>query len=122
MRVHAVFAGTRRSRCYRHANGAWIAKGEPPFAWHEHINGGEVTKRLFVAEQSLARGVEVPCELWRLMEINPDSIALVLCNSEGGPNEWTACDLKALHAAGQIHVHQSQFILREATSGMGADR
>lgn len=103
-------------RCYAHANGAWIEKGEAPFSWHEHVNGGDVTKRLFVAEESLARGVEIPSELWRLVEINPDSIALVLCADDGEPNEWSASDLKALHAAGQIRLHQSQFILKETTT------
>ena len=48
------------------------------------------------------------------MEINPDSIALVLCADDGEPNEWSANDLKELHAAGQIRLHQSQFILKEA--------
>jgi hypothetical protein len=103
-------------RCYIHASGARIKRGEAPFSWHEHINGGEVTKRLFVAEESLTRGVEIPSELWRLMEINPDSIALVLCADDGSPNEWSASDLKALHASGQIRLHQSQFILKEITT------
>jgi hypothetical protein len=102
-------------RCYSHASGAWIAKGDSPFSWHQHNNGTEVTKRLFVAEQSLAHGVEVPSELWRLMEINPDSISLVLCADDGTPNEWSANDLKELHAAGQIRLHQSYFILKETT-------
>jgi hypothetical protein len=101
-------------RCYSHESGAWIAKGDSPFSWHQHNNGTEVTKRLFVAEQSLAHGVEVPAELWRLMEINPDSISLVLCADDGEPNEWSANDLKELHAAGQIRLHQSQFIIKEA--------
>ncbi len=105
-------------KCYSHASGAWIAKGESPFSWHEHVNGNEVTKRLFVAEKSLAHGVEIPSELWRLMEINPDTIAFVLSAEDGKPNEWSACDLKALHATGQIHLHQSQFILKETGSRM----
>ena len=103
-------------RCYTHANGAWIERGEAPFNWHEHLNGSDVTKRLFVAEESLARGVEIPYELWRLMEINPDTIALVLCADDGEPNEWSASKLKELKAAGQIHLHQSRFILKEVTS------
>ena len=102
-------------RCYSHESGAWIAKGDSPFSWHQHNNGTEVTKRLFVTEQSLAHGVEVPSELWRLMEINPDSISLVLCADDGEPNEWSANDLKELHAAGQIRLHQSYFILKETT-------
>ena len=102
-------------RCYTHANGAWIAKGESPFTWHEQSNGSGVIKRLFVAEESLAGGVEIPSELWRLMEINPDSISFVLCADDNAPYEWSAIDLKELHAAGQIRLHQSRFILREAT-------
>ena len=103
-------------RCYTHNNGAWIARGDAPFNWQERVNGSDVTKRLFVAEESLARGVEIPYELWRLMEINPDSIALVLCAEDGKPNEWSASDLKALHATGQIRLHQSQFILKEISN------
>ena len=75
-----------------------------------------MTKRLFVAEESLTRGVEIPSELWRLMEINPDSISLVLCADDGEPNEWSASDLKELQTAGQIHLHQSRFILKETAS------
>jgi len=102
-------------RCYTHANGAWIEKSETPFSWRECMNGDDSAKRIFVAEKSLAEGVEIPAELWRLMEINPDSIALVLCAEDGEPNEWSASDLKTLHAAGQIRLHQSQFILKETT-------
>jgi hypothetical protein len=102
-------------RCYTHANGARIERGEAPFSWQERVNGSDVTKRLFVAEESLARGVEIPYELWRLMEINPDSIALVLCADGGEPNEWSANELKELKDAGQIHLHQSRFILKEIT-------
>ena len=101
-------------RCYTHASGAWIERGEAPFSWHECVNGGDMTKRLFVAEESLVRGVEIPAELWQLMEINPDSIALVLCTDDGEPNEWSASELKELKAAGQVHLHQSRFILKEA--------
>jgi hypothetical protein len=105
-------------RCYTHASGAWMAKGEPPFDWQEHADGTGVTKRLFVAEESLTRGVEIPYELWRLMEINPDTIALVLCRDSGEPNEWSARELQELKADGQIHVHQSRFILKETNSGI----
>ncbi len=100
-------------RCYTHASGAWIGKGEAPFNWQEHADGTGVTKRLFVVEESLAHGVEIPYELWRLMEINPDTIALVLCAEDGAPGEWSASELQELKAAGQIHLHQSRFILKE---------
>jgi Histidine kinase-, DNA gyrase B-, and HSP90-like ATPase len=101
-------------RCYTHANGTWIAKGDVPFNWQEHAKGTGVTKRMFVAEESLTRGVEIPYELWRLMEISPDTIALVLCGEDGLPNEWSASELRELKNSGQIHLHQSHFILREA--------
>jgi hypothetical protein len=100
-------------RCYTHGNGAWIQKGEAPFNWQEHADGTGVTKRLFVVEASLSHGVEIPYELWSLMGINPDTIALVLCGDDGEPNEWSANELKLLHTSGQIHLHQSRFILRE---------
>lgn len=100
-------------RCYTHANGAWMEKGETPFNWHEHADGTGVTKRLFVVEESLKRGVEIPYELWRLMEINPDSITLVLCGEDGNPNEWSANELHELKATGQVRLHQSRFILKE---------
>ncbi len=103
-------------KCYSHPSGAWIAKGEAPFSWHWHNDGTELSKRLFVAEQSLADGVEVPSELWRLMEINPGSISLVLCSDDGKPHEWSANALKELHAAGRIRLHQSQFILKETST------
>ena len=103
-------------RCYVHASGARIDKGEAPFHWQEHVNGSDVTKRLFVSEESLARGVEIPYELWRLMEINPDTIALVLCADGGEPNEWSASELQELKTAGQLQMHQSRFILKETTS------
>ena len=49
------------------------------------------------------------------MEINPDSIAMVLRAEDGEPNEWSASELQQLKAAGQIHLHQSRFILKETT-------
>jgi hypothetical protein len=110
------FRWDEAERCYMHANGARIDKGEAPFNWHEHVNGSDLTKRLFVAEETLARGVEIPYELWRLMEINPDSIALVLCTDGGEPNEWSASELQGRKAAGQLHLHQSRFILKETTT------
>ena len=42
--------------------------------------------------------------------------ALVLCTDDGEPNEWSASELKELKAAGQVHLHQSRFILKEAMS------
>lgn len=100
-------------RCYTHANGTWIEKGEAPFHWQECENGSERAKRLFVAEQSLALGVEIPYELWRLMEFNPDSIAFVLCGEDGKPTECSASELQAMKACGHVHLHQSRFILKE---------
>jgi hypothetical protein len=70
---------------------------------------------LFVAEESLTRGVEIPYELWRLMQINPDSIALVLSAENGEPSEWSASELQKLKADGQLHLRQSRFILKETT-------
>jgi hypothetical protein len=102
-------------RCFVHANGAWISRSEAPFSWQEHAIDGSLARRLFVKETSLARGVEIPAELWHLMEITPDTITLVLCAAGGKPNEWSANDLKQLHAAGEIRLHQSQFILKESS-------
>ncbi|HXJ61002.1 MAG TPA: ATP-binding protein [Verrucomicrobiae bacterium] len=107
------FRWHENERCYTHANGAWIDKGEAPFNWQEHMNGDDVIKRLFVVEESLIRGVEIPYELWQLMQINPDTIALVLCDEDGEPNEMTATELRELKNAGQVHLHQSRFILKE---------
>lgn len=106
------FKWHEEERCYTHASGAWIGKAELPFNWLEHVNG-DAAKRLFVVEESLAHGVEIPYELWRLMEINPDSIALVLCGEDGEPNEWSASHVQQLKATGQILVHQSRFILKQ---------
>jgi len=102
-------------RCYTHANGSWIERGEAPFSWHEHADGTGVTKRLFVAEETLVHGVEIPYELWRLMEINPDSISLVLAADDGQPCEWSATDLHELKTTGQVYLHQSRFILKGTT-------
>jgi hypothetical protein len=110
------FRWHEEERCYTHANGAWIEKAEAPFNWQEHVNGDDAARRLFVVEESLVRGVEIPYELWRLMEINPDSIALVLCGEEGAPHEFGASRLQQLKAAGQIVLHQSRFILREQST------
>lgn len=114
------FRWHKAERCYTHGNGAWMEKGEAPFHWQECAGGTGVTKRLFVAEESLVRGVEIPYELWRLMEINPDSIALVLCAEDGEPKEWSAGEVQELKSSGQIHLHQSRFILKETGSGMEA--
>jgi hypothetical protein len=103
-------------RCYTHANGAWIEKGESPFSWHEHADGTGVTKRLFVAEETLTRGVELSYELWRLMELNPDSISLVLAADDGCPCEWSATELHELKITGQIFLHQSRFILKQQSN------
>lgn len=105
-------------RCYTHPSGAWITRAEFPFTWQEGVDGSDAAKHLFVAEQSLARGVEIPYELWRLMEITPDSIALVLCAEDGDPIEWSAGELQQFKAAGQVRLHQSRFILKETTSGL----
>jgi len=109
------FGWDEAEHCYTHARGAWIAKGDAPFNWQEGVNDSVVIKYLFVAEASLAGGVEIPYELWRLMEINPDSISLVLCAEDGKPNEWSATELQELKSSGQIHLHQSRFILKETT-------
>ena len=40
-------------------------------------------------------------------------VAIVLCSDDGEPNEWSASDLKVLHTAGKIRLHQSQLVLTE---------
>jgi hypothetical protein len=107
-------------RCYVHANGACIEKGDSPFNWQERLNSSDLVKRLFVTDHSLADGVEIPYELWRLMEINPDSITLVLGAEDGEPIEWSAADLQQLKLNGQVQVFQSRFILRETSFGVGS--
>jgi hypothetical protein len=107
-------------RCYAHASGAWIEKGDSPFNWQERLDSSDLVKRLFVTDHSLADGVEIPYELWRLMEINPDSITLVLCAEDGEPTEWSAADLQQLKVDGQVQVFQSRFILRETSFGVGS--
>jgi hypothetical protein len=48
-----------------------------------------------------------------LMEIDPDSIALVLRGDGGEPCEWRATELHELNATGQVYLHQSRFILKQ---------
>lgn len=114
------YAGSRgfrwheAERCYRHPSGESICRGETPFNWVEHVNSANLGRRLFVTEQSLEEGVEILSELWRIMEVEPDSILFVVRGSAGQPEEMPGRKLQVLKDAGRLQLHQSRFTLRLA--------
>jgi hypothetical protein len=100
-------------KCYCHQDGRWIERAENPFHWVEMSASGEPTRRLWVQDQTLTRGIELPAELWSLIRSEPRSSVLLFKDGADAPVSLTGGELIELQAAKQIPLYPSRYRIAE---------
>lgn len=105
------FRRDENSKRYVHADGRYIERGEIPFNWEEHLDGGDVSARMWMSEQRLADGVQLPAELWLLVKESPSTSRLVLVDGNGAPCAFTGDQIVGLQKAGQLALYPSEYRL-----------
>jgi hypothetical protein len=96
---------------YVHPDGRYIERGENPFNWEEHLNGGDVTARLWITEQRLAEGVQIPAGLWLLVKESPSTSRLIVVDSNDAPRAFTGDQILDLKKAGRLILFPSEYRL-----------
>lgn len=100
-------------KCFTHPDGRWIEKSESPFNWEERAAGGELVSRMWVAEQKLANGVEIPAELWSLIGQQPGSTMMIIAGDDHAPCALTGQELLELKDSRQITLHPARYRIVE---------
>ena len=55
--------------------------------------------------------MRIDADVWDVMELHPDSYALVLLSSEKQPVEIAGADLRAMREAGTVKLHPAAYRL-----------
>jgi len=100
-------------KCFTHPDGRWIEKSESPFNWEERAAGGELISRMWVSDQKLANGIEIPAELWSLIGQQPGSTAMVIASDDHAPCALTGQELLELKDSRQITLHPARYRIVE---------
>ncbi|HRY49085.1 MAG TPA: hypothetical protein P5186_13640 [Candidatus Paceibacterota bacterium] len=103
-------------KCYYHHDGRWIEKAETPFHWVEMSASGETTQRLWVQDQTLTHGIELPAEVWSLIRSEPKTSTLLVKDGIEAPVTLTGEELAELQAKKMIALYPSRFRLLETRS------
>ncbi len=107
------FKSHATEKCFTHPDGRWIEKSESPFNWEERAAGGELISRMWVADQKLANGVEIPAELWSLIGQQPGSTMMIIAGDDHAPCALTGQELLELKDSRQITLHPARFRIVE---------
>jgi len=75
--------GSSKGHFY-HADGSWIRKGESPFQWEMYSSDGDIRGRFWVNEGKLSKGIEIPAEVWRLIQHDPEKTVILLRSDDDG--------------------------------------
>ncbi len=89
---------------------------ESPFNREERAAGGELVSRIWVADQKLAKGVEIPAELWSLIGQQPGSTMMIIAGDEHAPCALTGQELLELKDSRQITLHPARYRIVETNS------
>lgn len=101
-------------KCFTHPDGRWIEKSESPFNWEERAAGGELITRMWVGDQKLANGIEIPAELWSLIGQQPGSTMMIIAGDDHAPCALTGQELLELKDSRQITLHPARYRIVEA--------
>jgi len=68
---------------YANSHGATLRKAHSPLDWERWSAQNQCESRYWVSEQCLARGIEVPADVWELIRTSPERYAMILEDNEG---------------------------------------
>lgn len=98
-----------------HSDGSWLQKCEPGsgFNWELHAGTGEVLRRYWVTEQSLANGgIEVAAALWELLKQDPARTGFVLERADDGAQEVLGTQVLKLLDKEVLAIFPAKYRLR----------
>jgi hypothetical protein len=100
-----------------HPDGSWIERSFPPFQWKLKNVAMNTETDFWVSQHCLLRsGVEIPFELWGLIEHYPQTISLILEDEEGNPTELTGRKIVSLSNTKKIQLFPSKYRLKMVES------
>lgn len=100
-------------KCYTHQDGRWIERAEAPFHWVEKSTDGVETLRLWVQEQTLAHGIELPAEIWSLLRTAPKAAAILIKDGIESPADYSGEDLFGMQASNRIKLYPARYRIVE---------
>jgi hypothetical protein len=114
----ARFAGARGFQpladgTFRHRDGSWLVKTDAPFHWELRNAAGTPLRYLWLKDHCLERSpVEIPADVWGLVERQPTLHTLVMADENGAPNEYLGSDCLTLKGRGVLQLFPATFRLR----------
>jgi hypothetical protein len=105
-----IKAGDNR---YSHPEGSWIARvaGEV-FPWERRNAQGQLVRSYWAKDHCLEKTpLEVPAEVWGLIEQRPEQCALILADIHGTPMEWTGASLLTVREKQAITLYPATYRL-----------
>lgn len=72
---------------------------------------GATVRRIWAREGSLEQGLEISHEVWRLVELHPESTAIVLLDGNGAPVTLTGGELTEMVRRGSLVLHPASYRL-----------
>jgi len=100
---------------YVSSNGSWIKKAERPFHWEIHSPDGEVIGRLWENDGNLSKGVEVPAEVWGMIERQPERSVILLRSEDDGVDVIPGTALLTQLEREELRLFPAKYRLRRVT-------
>lgn len=100
---------------YVHSGGSWLQKCEAPFHWEMCSPRGEVIGRFWVHDSALSKGIEMPAEVWGMIEKDPRRAAVVLRADDDGLDAISGTKLLEMVKAEELGLFPAKFRLRRIT-------
>ncbi len=100
---------------YIHSDGSWLQKGETPFHLETYTPDGEIIGRFWVYDGALSKGVEMPAEVWGMIEKDPRRTAVILRADDDGLDAISGTKLLEMVKAEELGLFPAKFRLRRIT-------
>ena len=97
---------------YIHSDGSLLQKCEGPFHWEMCSPTGEIIGQFWVHEGMLSKGVEMPAEVWGVIERYPKQTAVLLRADDDGLNAIAGTKLLEMVKADEVGLFPAKFRLR----------
>ena len=96
-----------------HESGSWIGKtSNADFPWEQRTRSGKLERRYQPRDHCLEQEpLQLGADVWELIELHPDTCALVLFNEEGTPVEVTGDRLLSMREEGEVTLYPATYRL-----------
>ncbi|MDD4127843.1 MAG: hypothetical protein PHV39_09205, partial [Methanomicrobium sp.] len=100
------------SQKYFHSDGSWIEKSEKPFNWEIRSQDGELIVQLWIHEGFLSRGIEMPADVYGVIEKNPKATAIILRAEDNGADVISGTQLISEIKKQELGLYPAKYRLR----------